>query len=170
MGRYPRKNTDDYIRSDVASVSSAIGTVGTHHIEAPAAESAASVLALTSLPETGTTTVTEGITQPDVPRSLSVVGNAAGITGNVVVHGTGMDFQPLSETIALNATTKAYGTKAFRTVLSIVLPAQHAAGPEDFGEGRSLRPDLCPEAGRLLAGWTSRTARMYVPGREEPAD
>lgn len=41
---------------------------------------------------------------------------------------------------------------------------------EDFGEGRSLRPDLCPEAGQLLAGWINRTARMYVPGREEPAD
>lgn len=69
-------------------------------------------------------TVTTAITSPAVPRNVSVTGNASGITGNVVVTGTNYNGDTITETIALSGTSTVAGTKAFKTVTSIALPAK----------------------------------------------
>lgn len=69
-------------------------------------------------------TITTGITNPDYPRALAVAGNAAGIAGNVVIAGTNYAGEAITDTIALDGTTSKPGTKAFKTVTSITVPAQ----------------------------------------------
>jgi hypothetical protein len=76
------------------------------------------------LPDSGTTEVTENITDPDFPRVLSITGNAEGITGNVAIEGTNIDGGAITDTIALSGTSTVDGVKAFKTVTSITVPAK----------------------------------------------
>lgn len=94
----------------------------------PAAPNSSVILAATTLANGATTTVTTGFTQPDVPRVLSVTGNRAGQTGNVVLtlqDAAGVEF---TETVALNGTTTVEATKAAARIVSAVLPARGQAG------------------------------------------
>jgi len=97
------------------------------HFQVPAAKavaaSAAGVLAATNL-GAAVQTITTGLTNPAVPRALSIVGNVSGITGNVVITGTNYARETITETIALNGTTTVHGAKAFKTVTSVTLPVQ----------------------------------------------
>ena len=93
---------------------------------APDAVSADGVLSATALANGETTEVTEGITDPDMPRCLSIVGNAVGISGNVVINGTDEDDADLTETIVASGTDTVNGTKAFKTITDITLPARNA--------------------------------------------
>lgn len=68
--------------------------------------------------------VTTGITNPAVPRGLTVKGNVSGITGNVTITGTDYAGAALSEVIALNGASAVAGAKAFRSVTNIALPVQ----------------------------------------------
>jgi hypothetical protein len=99
-----------------------------HYVASPAAAAVDSVLAATALADGAATTVATGITAPDVPRALQIKGNAAGITGDVVITGTNFAGETISETIALNGANAVLGSKAFKTVTQIVLPARNAAG------------------------------------------
>ncbi len=65
-----------------------------------------------------------GITNPAVPRGLSIAGNVAGIAGNVVIDGTDFHGDVISETVALNGVGTVNTTKAFKAVTGIHLPAQ----------------------------------------------
>lgn len=102
------------------------------HFQVAAANAVAAsdtgILAATAMPGSGTTVVTEGITNPAVPRALKIKGNAAGITGNVVIAGTNYADEALTETIALNGATAVDGVKAFKTVTSITIPPRNAEG------------------------------------------
>lgn len=71
-----------------------------------------------------TQTVSTAITNPDVPRVVTVKGNVSGIAGNVVVTGTDIDDDVITNTIALSGTAEVSGTKAFKTVTSYTLPAR----------------------------------------------
>ena len=79
--------------------------------------------------------VTTAITNPDVPRILSVKGNDGNVTGDVVIAGTNVDDEAITETIALNGSTEVFGTKAFKTVTSITLPVYAVAGTENVSIG-----------------------------------
>lgn len=59
--------------------------------------------------------------QPDFPRNVQLVASGA-TTANVVVNGTNIRGENLSETIALNGATPVLGLHAFKTITSIVLP------------------------------------------------
>lgn len=96
-------------------------------------------LALTDSAQAG---VTAGLTQPDVPRSLIVKGNASGNAGNVVIHGTAADGSVISETFALNGATAVEGNKAFLTVTSIDFPAETHAGTDTVSIGRGSKLGL----------------------------
>ncbi len=81
---------------------------------------------------TVTTTVTTGITDPDVPRNLTVTagGTAADISAaDVVITGTNIEGKTITETfdITVNTAGTIVGTKAFRTVTSILVPVQDGA-------------------------------------------
>ncbi len=123
-----------------------------HYQAKPKAAGAATVLAATAQDEDDPTVVTVGITQPDVPRTLTVKGNAAGITGNVVIVGTDAAGQPITDTIALNATTEVEGALAFRSVTKITLPKYTTAGDKvSVGWGKKLGlPHIVYNAACLL--------------------
>lgn len=95
---------------------------------APAADAVDAVLAATALADGATTTVTEGIFDPDVPRALSVTGNQAGVAGDVVITGKDIAGNTITETIVANGAATVEGSKAFAEVTSIVLPALVGAG------------------------------------------
>lgn len=85
--------------------------------------------------------VTAGITQPDVPRALSIKGNAS-MSGNVVIHGTNFADAIVSDTIALNNSSEVLGIVAFKTVTSIDFPAKTNGSGDTVSIGRSNRIGL----------------------------
>lgn len=92
-----------------------------------AAASSTAVLGATATVVAGTT-ITSGITNPDVPRALSITtgGTTANIAaGNVVITGTNVEGKVISESFAMadNLNGSVNGTKAFKTVTRIVFPA-----------------------------------------------
>ena len=99
-----------------------------HYQAAPAATGAATVHAAITLPSSGTLDVTTGITNPDVPRTLTITGNQAGITGNVVIEGTDASGAAITDTIAASGTSTVEGVRAFKTVTKITVPTRNAAG------------------------------------------
>lgn len=77
--------------------------------------------------------VTADIANPPYPRNITVT--PADTTddvkaGTIVVHGTNIADEPISEDFAFaaNATTAKTGVKAFKTVKSIDVPAQDGTG------------------------------------------
>jgi len=94
-----------------------------HYSITPDAVSVAAVLAATSLAAAGQD-VTAGITNPDVPRTVTIKGNVSGITGNVVISGTNILDAAITDTIALNGTAEVEGLVAFKTVTQVALPAR----------------------------------------------
>lgn len=83
--------------------------------------------------------VTTNITNPDVPRNLTVTGNQAGVAGNVVIVGTNMADETITETIVAANNTTVVGNKAFKTVTQITFPALVGAGDTiSVGTGAKL--------------------------------
>ncbi len=104
----------------------------------PATSSATAVHAAVTL-TSAEQDVTTAITNPDVPRTVTVKGNAAGITGNVVITGTNIEDEVITDTIALNGTAEVEGVKAFRTVTSIRLPAETHVGTDTVSVGMAKK-------------------------------
>lgn len=98
------------------------------------AGNSSAVLAATSL-TAALQTIIANITNPAVPRNIEIIGNAAGIVGNVIIKGTNYNGDAITETIALNGTTVVEGTKAFKTVTEIDLPIQTHAGTDTVSVG-----------------------------------
>lgn len=125
---------------------------GQHYQITPDAVDADVIHAAITLPETGTTAVTTAITSPDVPRILSITGNAAGITGNVVIAGTNIAGEAIADTIAAVDDGTIDGAVAFATVTSITVPARNAEGDTiSVGVGKSFGlPHIVGNAALLL--------------------
>lgn len=114
---------------------------------APAAAGNTDIHAAITLPSTGVTVVTTAITNPDVPRTIRIKGNAAGITGNVVIEGTDIMDQAITDTIAAVDDTAVDGVKAFKTVTKITVPARTQSGDTiSIGNGPSLGLDCYCDA------------------------
>lgn len=79
--------------------------------------------------------ITEGITNPAVPRNIKIVGNAAGITGDVIITGMNYANEEITETIALNGDTVVEGNKSFKTVTQIDLPVETHVGTDTVSVG-----------------------------------
>lgn len=107
-----------------------------HYSIAPAAKSATAVHAAITL-TAAAQTITTAITNPDVPRVVTIKGNASGNAGNVVITGTNAAGDEITDTIALNGSTEVSGVKAFATVTSIALPIQTHAGTDTVSIGRA---------------------------------
>lgn len=130
------------IKTDVDSLEIDRAFIAHFQVSAANAVTASStaVLAATAL-TAAVQAITAGITSPVVPRNIKIIGNATGITGNVVVKGTNYNGDNITETIALNGITAVEGVKAFRTVTEIDLPVQTATGNTvsvGFGEKLGL--------------------------------
>src|SRR6185369_2893404 len=101
-----------------------------------------------------TQTITTGITNPDVPRFLSITGNASGNAGDVVITGTNFADAVITNTIALNGASLVAGTKAFKTVTSIAVPAETHAGTDSLIVGFGAKvgfPIAIPNASMVTA-------------------
>ncbi len=121
---------------------------------APAVGSATATKAAFALTDAAQEGITAGITNPDVPRVVSIKGNASGITGNVVVHGTNINDEVISDTIALNGSTEVAGAKAFKTVTSIDYPAETHVGTDTVSIGRGVKigfPAIISNTGLVIA-------------------
>ena len=92
---------------------------------APDAPSADGILSSTLL-TTAVQVITAGITNPDFPRVLEIDSDGAA-SGNVVIIGTNIRGETITDTIALNGTNAVSGVKAFKTILSIQLPVKSAS-------------------------------------------
>ena len=76
----------------------------------------------------GTLVVSTGITQPDVPRTLSITDTTGdGTNGQVTVSGVLADGSSSSENITITDGGISHGQKAFASVASITLPASCAS-------------------------------------------
>lgn len=101
-----------------------------------AAQAAAPAVAVhAAITSNGSTTVTTttGFTQPSCARNLVITpaGTTASVkAGNVTVYGTNMADEAISEAFAFLAAANSAttGAKAFKTVTSVVIPAQDGAG------------------------------------------
>lgn len=106
---------------------------------APALGATDAVHAAISLPETGTTEVVDNISNPDVPRILTVTGNQSGPIADIVIVGTNADDEEITETITMDNANTVSGTKAFKTVTSITVGAQAGSGDTvTVGTGAAL--------------------------------
>jgi hypothetical protein len=91
-----------------------------------------------------TTTVTSFAAQPDVARNIVITpgGTTTDVpAGDVVVTGTNIRGDVITEnfTFAANASSATTGSKAFKTVTSVVFPIQDgAAATYDIGTGVKL--------------------------------
>jgi hypothetical protein len=92
---------------------------------APDAPSTDGILASTAL-TTAVQTITSGITNPDFPRILQIDSDGAA-SGNVVITGTNIRGEVVTDTIALNTTNAVDGVVAFKTITSIQLPVKVAS-------------------------------------------
>jgi hypothetical protein len=96
----------------------------THTFKKAAAGTATSVLAATTCGTT-TTTIVNGITDPDVPRVLKITtATAAGIgDGSAIITGTNVEGATITETFDIvdGVAGATNGTKAFKTVSSVVV-------------------------------------------------
>jgi hypothetical protein len=118
----------------------------------PDAASASAVLAATALTDAAQT-ITANITSPDVPRIVTIKGNAADNAGDVVVTGTNMAGETITDTIALSGTDEVEGAKAFKTVTSIALPAETHEGTDTVSVGIGNEfgvPKILSSATKLL--------------------
>lgn len=126
MSTYPVSSTNRWLRGTRGGKIRQ-GLVAWYE-HAPALGTNTAVLAATTLADGATSVVTTDITQPDVPRTLLVKGNAAGIAGDVLLEGVDANGRAISETIALNGSSAVVGTKAFARVQRVTLPARTASG------------------------------------------
>jgi hypothetical protein len=129
-----KHNLGQKLTSDAGSLSVDRGFVAHYDLGPVEAQDIAGVLGTTAL-TAETQTITEGITDPDVPRNLKVKANAASVAGDIIVNGTDIDDNAISETFALNGDTEVQGDKAFKSVTSIELPVETNAGADEIQVG-----------------------------------
>lgn len=129
MGLYPVDHKFGHkIQTDAQDVSADRRFLSYLTWAAPAAAAVDSVLAATALADGAVTEITENITNPDYPRALQIKGNQAGVAGDVVIEGTNYADEAITETIVADGANAVSGTKAFKTVTKITLPALVGAG------------------------------------------
>jgi len=132
----------------------------------------AAILADTAMDETDPTEVTEFAGQPDVPRNLTVKGNDANVTGNVVIEGLNAGGEAITETIALNGATAVAGTKAFAIVTKVTLPTWDTADTERvrIGLGAKLGLPAALSRNTVLAAFLDNVREATAPTVTVSAD
>jgi len=118
--------------------------VQSQSVGSPAASAAAAVHA--AVADNGAPqTVTTGITQPDVPRNITATagGTAADVKAiQVTLNGIDIDDQAISEVLpafTVNTAGIVTGSKAFKTIASIEIPAHDGTGATTaIGTGAKL--------------------------------
>ncbi len=136
----------------VVSVGTIAGIKAISYSITPALATSTYVHAAITQPTSGTTIVTTAITNPDVPRLLTITGNQGTVTGDVVIVGTDIADAALTDTITSSGTSTVASTKAFKTVTSITIPTRGAAS-DSIAIGISAKvgyPIAIPQTTRVL--------------------
>ena len=136
MNLFPENIKDQRVQTSVQGFGVKQGFIAHLQVSVTKAIAASNIaiLAATTLITT-VNIVTGGITNPATPRNIKIVGNAAGIVGNVTVKGTNYNGESITETIALNGITAVEGAKAFKTVTEIDLPIKTNASGDTVSVG-----------------------------------
>lgn len=100
------------------------------------------ILADTAMDDADDTVIEAFAAQPVVARNLTVKGNDANVSGNVVIEGTNAFNEPISETIALAGAAVVAGNFAFLTVTRITLPPYDTANTERVRVGTGAKLGL----------------------------
>lgn len=108
----------------------------------PALGATNAVLADSAMDDADPTIVTVGITQPAVARNLTVTGNDANCSGDVIIAGKDVEGVAIAETFALNGNVTVVGNKAFAAVTSITLPPYDTANTERVRVGTGAKLGL----------------------------
>lgn len=124
----------------MAKIAGADARVSSHPLGSPALGDNDAVLEDTALDASEDTVVTVFDGQPDVPRVLTAKGNDANVSGDVVIVGTNLGGEAITDTITLNGATAVAGTKAFAAVTQATLPPYDTADTERvrIGTGAAL--------------------------------
>ena len=146
------RQPDEKLKQIVGEIQSTAGYVRRQKWTNPAAAAAdavhANITLLTSVQQIAT-----GITSPDFPRIVTIKGTKQGatLTGNVVITGTNIRDEVISDTIALNGDTEVAGVKAFKTVTNIQVPVRvTAADVVSIGVNDALGLDRCMQANEVI--------------------
>jgi len=123
--------------------------IRSHSVGSPAVGATTAVHA--AVTDTGVqVVVTTAITDPDVPRNLTATagGTAADVKAiQVIVAGTDINGNSITETLpafTVNTTGTVTGSKAFKTVTSITIPAHDGTGATTaVGTGAKLGLPAC---------------------------
>ena len=139
---------------------------------APALGADAAILADTAMDDADPTEVLVFAAQPDVPRNLTVKGNDANVSGDVVIEGLSAFNVPISETIALAGAAVVAGNLAFRTVTSITLPPYDTANTERVrvGTGAKLGLPVALSRDTILAAFRGGAREANRPTVTVDAD
>lgn len=123
------------------------------------------VLADTAMANGTETEIESFAAQPDFPRNLTVTGNDANVSGNVIIEGTNGVGAPITETIALNGTATVVGNKAFATVALITLPAYDTASTERVrvGVGSKLGLPVALNRNSVIAAFRNGVRETTAP-------
>lgn len=123
------------------------------------------ILGDTAMANGATTDVLVFAGQPDVARNLTVKGNDANVSGDVVIEGLDADGATITETLALNAANLVTGNKAFAEVTKITLPAYDTANTERVRVGTGAKIGLPVRLGRntVLAAFLDGTREAAAP-------
>lgn len=107
--------------------------------------------------------ITDGFTQPAVPRNVQIDGSAANMTGNVKIYGTNFAGAAINETIALDGTTAQDGNLAFASVDKVDLPVQ-------TNPPAKQKATVAVTAGASAAGDSVLTFTAAALGENSPKD
>lgn len=158
--------TESYRPPIDATIESAVGVSESrgfiaHYSDSPAAESTTGVHA--AVTDNGSEqTITTGITDPDVVRNVTAT--AGGTAGDikaiqVVVTGTNIAGEVITETLpafTVNTAGTVVGSKAFKTITSITIPAHDGTGATTaIGTGSKLGLSHRLPLNTVLAGMTT---------------
>lgn len=123
------------------------------------------ILADTAMDDADTTEVTEFDGQPDVARNVTVKGNDANVSGDVVVEGLNAEGVAITETIALNAANVVAGNKAFAEITSITLPPYDTANTERVRVGLGAKLGLPVRLSRntVIAAFLANVREANAP-------
>lgn len=115
-------------------------------------------------------TITTGITQPDVPRNVTATagGTATDIKAiQVVVHGTDIDDQVISETLpafTVDTAGTVTGSKAFKTITSFTVPAHDGTGATTaLGTGAKLGLNTRLSRNTVVAAYLNGVKEATAP-------
>lgn len=145
MANYPFQfNDSQTLQTDVSEVFVDRGFIAKYVIPAAKATGASNNGIKTAVTSTaGQSVVTTGIVQPSVPRNITATagGTATDIKAiSVIIVGTNFNDEAITETLpafTLDTAGTVAGSKAFKTVTSITIPAHDGTGATTaigFGE------------------------------------